>query len=695
MSVYAIAALAIFVGCSERAKTEEEALPLTFRPKRAAASSPQRCLNCHQQQHNDWVTSHHAKANRPLDSEIDKDAFQSPIAAGELEQKAPQVEGNDLMMPLNPEGEMSPARGVLAYHPLRQYLIESEGGRLQAHSLAFDPEKKEWFDIFGDEDRQVGEWGHWTGQGMNWNSNCAWCHMTEFEKGYDMETDSYASKWTAQSVSCLQCHSQAIEHADAAEAGLEHVSANPYGSENAELAMQNCAGCHSRREELTGGQFVSGDNYHDHYSLALPIREGLYFADLKAQDEDYVYASLQLSPMGHAGVSCLDCHNPHSGGFVAPKENNTLCMQCHGTGKLDSPLINPTVHSRHSAGSSGNSCIECHMPTRTYMARDPRHDHGFTIPDPQLSLEMGIPNACSSCHSDQDDQWAAEQFDKWFSGPSVEARREHARMMKQAWDASTPFPLEAILPAYRENENPYRQATYLQLLANAGYSSDILKTLPDPTQSLEPIVREAAAQLVANDSPSNPILSALLEDSVRGVRIAAVDSFLRTDPNKPMDLSEWQARLEANSDRPQTRLQLASQAIEQGDPQSAFEHMKVAASFDSVNSAVYYQGAIILASGGYLEMAHIFLGTAPQEATADGWIDYAEGLLWAERQNLSRSLESLRSAVSKDPSQDRWWYNLVAAQLRIGDTQAADESLREALSLHPNSNALLSLLQPN
>jgi hypothetical protein len=33
------------------------------------------------------------------------------------------------------------------------------------------------------------------------------------------------------------------------------------------------------------------------------------------------------------------------------------------------------------------------MPVRTYMVVDRRHDHGFRVPRPDLSVKLGTPNA--------------------------------------------------------------------------------------------------------------------------------------------------------------------------------------------------------------------------------------------------------------------------------------------------------------
>jgi len=73
--------------------------------------------------------------------------------------------------PSVPAGEESTTTDmILGHKPIWQPLVPRPGGRWQPHELAFDPAKQEWFNVFGSEGRRAGEWGHWTGRGMNWNS---------------------------------------------------------------------------------------------------------------------------------------------------------------------------------------------------------------------------------------------------------------------------------------------------------------------------------------------------------------------------------------------------------------------------------------------------------------------------------------------------------------------------------------------
>ena len=53
-------------------------------------------------------------------------------------------------------------------------------------------------------------------------------------------------------------------------------------------------------------------------------------------------------------------------------------------------------------------------PALTYMVVDPRHDHSLRIPRPDLSVKLGVPNACTRCHAGRPAEWAAKQVEAWY-----------------------------------------------------------------------------------------------------------------------------------------------------------------------------------------------------------------------------------------------------------------------------------------
>ncbi|WP_246112461.1 ammonia-forming cytochrome c nitrite reductase subunit c552 [Allorhodopirellula solitaria] len=226
---------------------------------------------------------------------------------------------------------------------------------------------------------------------------CAECHSTDLKRNYDVATQRYHTTFSEIDVSCEACHGPASLHVEMARShSLFWDRKRGYALADLKTAdtkpqLETCAPCHSRRGVLDAAM-QPGAEYTDHYSLEL-LRPDTYHDDGQIKDEVYVYGSFLQSKMYHKGIRCTDCHDPHSLQLKHP--GNETCTSCHqhAPGKYDVPS-----HHHHAVGSEGAKCVNCHMPHTTYMAIDARRDHSLRVPRPDLSVELGTPNACSSCH---------------------------------------------------------------------------------------------------------------------------------------------------------------------------------------------------------------------------------------------------------------------------------------------------------
>src|SRR5262249_50639120 len=117
--------------------------------------------------------------------------------------------------------------------------------------------------------------------------------------------------------------------------------------------------------------------------------------------------SFHQSKMFAKGVTCSDCHEPHR--LKLRAGGNGVCLQCHAAEKYVT-----TTHSFHGKAVPPVSCVDCHMPTRTYMCVHVRHDHSFRIPRPDRSSAQATPNACNQCHGDKPPTWAASAIEGWY-----------------------------------------------------------------------------------------------------------------------------------------------------------------------------------------------------------------------------------------------------------------------------------------
>lgn len=696
------AMLVLLQGCGSESSSSRNGEKVNTAPAsvEAAVSSSENddwylaetCRECHAAQFEEWMGSHHQLAHRRVDLEKDAEAF----SQGDIVDQA----GRNYVLSLQ-EGKFdieeigmglpSEIDSVIGETPIRQFLVPFPGGRFQIQGMTWDPHKKQWFNVFGDEERDKGDWGHWSQQGMNWNSNCAWCHMTDYKKNYDIRTHSYSSEWKIEGISCIQCHSGMEAHVASARSG-DYVK-NVAGPDIF-LAMDNCASCHARREELTANDFHAGERFDDHFRLVLPDLPNAYFVDGKANEEDYVFASLKLSRMGHKGVSCLDCHNPHSHETILPIEDNSLCLRCHSTGLNEAKIIEPLSHSRHDLGSEGNQCVSCHMPKRLYMQRDARRDHGFTIPDPQLTIDYDVPNACTACHGDKPVEWARDAVDSWYPNSERKtALRDRASVLNAYYSGQSDSWTD-VLRLLQNEENVYWRSTYLRILsAMAPGTPESLDAALTSWKSDSPVERESAIRILANRNDRLADLQRALYDSSRLVRNQAADALSTMfNPNQTA-FQEWQQYAEANADRPAGALRRAELAVQQGDVALAKQLAEQAASFDRNNAHLLYDIAIMFARVGDVDGALAKIGTAKLLDSSLGLIWFGEGLLYAEKGDTKRSIEAMKVAVSKDPNQDRWWYNLGVAYMQVGENEKAKESLRKAVELNPGQEQYKQVLE--
>ena len=271
--------------------------------------------------------------------------------------------------------------------------------------MVWDTERRRWFHLYPDQDLPPADALHWTGPYKTWNTRCAECHATGYDKNYDPATQSFASTQVEIGVGCEACHGPGGAHLAWAEAGGEGDDPGFTARfDSAEATVQQCAGCHSRREAWGDGNPLPGTPYHDAYNLSL-LRPGLYHADGQIRDEVYEFGSFLQSRMYAQGVSCTNCHDPHSARLRA--EGNAVCTQCHSPeGNAGFPqaagVYDAPAHHFHEPGSEGAQCRNCHMTLRVYMGVDGRRDHSFRVPRPDLAAVTDAPDACTDCHEDRD-----------------------------------------------------------------------------------------------------------------------------------------------------------------------------------------------------------------------------------------------------------------------------------------------------
>jgi len=648
------------------------------------------CKDCHKEIHAHWKASDHGQANRLMDPKQDdlpfsNKSFKDATAQWFFTKSKGQYQ-------IKTGGKTYTPGMVIGITPLIQYLVADSGGRWQTASASWDPHKKEWFDVIDGDDRTPVDWGHWTGRGMTWNTQCAWCHMTEYRKNYDGKTDSYDSKWLEMGVGCTQCHGGIQKKPDPQTGCLIDIAKDRSIRKNdPQRVIDNCATCHSRRGEFDD-KFHIGDLYGDHYQLQLPTTERLYYPDGQIKEEDYVWTSLRLSNMGHKGVNCLDCHDPHSTKLKFPLEHNTLCMSCHAAGTNgrihDAPLIVPTEHSHHKEGSTGNSCVACHMTQTVYMGRDPRRDHGFHVPDPLMTKENGTPNACNKCHKGkgEDVDWAIKWIDTWYGEklhtPERERQRARTRAMARAFRQDLDA-LEPMLEAYSKEQNPTWQATMLEVMRMWALDPRVQRLGRLGVHSDDPMVRASASHLLEFSPGNDPWLDPMMKDPVREVRMAATWAMRnRLSPSSKV-YKEMMSTLEFGADQPISIMRLAELARLNNHLDDAEKWMKKAIEIDKTSAAGREAYAILLGQQGRPKEALEQLNEALKLAPDSPRFLYLKALTYAELKQLDKTEKLLKRVIELAPAYDSAYYNLALLLAQKKQLDKAIGLLRVAEKINP------------
>jgi predicted CXXCH cytochrome family protein len=660
--------------------------PVDFPSPRALAKSSQ-CADCHADVTEKWRPSHHGLAHRDTGTEVEAEAFADrQVEAGAARwsftggAEHPRVSWSDAedesAEPIEKETPMA-----IGLTPLVQYLIRTDDGRYQVPDMAWDPEKKDWFSIYGDEDRRPHEWGHWTQRGMNWNSQCAYCHFTGFEKNYDAERDQYDSHWVEQGVGCAQCHGPSEPNH-----GQHDCVIDPEKNYTPEQWMHSCATCHARREEFDE-QFTIGDSFYDHYSLALGSQPGLYYPDGQQLEEVYKFASLMMSKMGHAGITCLDCHDPHSNepiGGEAAVQTNALCLTCHAGGDRGATVIQPDAHTFHEAGTPGSRCVDCHMPKRDYMQRDPRSDHRFPIPDPRMTKELGTPNACNDCHGDQGLDWQIEWTDKWY-GEKMERPERQRTLAIHAAREGRPGALDKLLEAYESEEIDAWRATLLRLMDPWAADRRVARLADDAAGDGGPLARAAAARLAGSRGDFNPTVETSLADPLKAVRLEAGWAAFDQLPDGHPIFEELEAVSRHQSDQPGGAMRMARLAMRRNDLREAEKWFGRAIEWDRTSPSPRRDFAVFLSGIGRTSESVKWLDEAAALAPENPEIPYLAALAYAELGEPGKAEERLRAALEINPRFARAHYNLGLLEAGQGRVREAIASLLRAEAADPTS----------
>jgi tetratricopeptide (TPR) repeat protein len=690
-------------------------------PAAAMFVGSERCASCHAAESGQWRGSQHAVAMQHATvATVLGDFDDAAFSYGDVTTNFSRRGDRFWIRTDGPDGK--PADFEVKYTfgvaPLQQYLVELPGGRLQAVSVAWDSRPREaggqrWFHLYPDGRIDYRDELHWTRRAQNWNFMCADCHSTDVRKGYDAAADAFATRYSEVSVGCEACHGPGSAHVAWADEkgedpakGLtvalderrgvawrpDPATGKPRRSvaRGSAREIDVCAQCHARRAQIAE-DYRAGRPFMDHYLPSLLTPE-LYHPDGQQRDEVFIWGSWLQSRMHQAGVTCSDCHDPHTQKLRAP--GNAVCAQCHAPSTYD-----VESHHRHPAGSTGAQCAECHMPRTTYMVVDPRRDHSMRVPRPDESVALGVPNACNACHADRDAKWAAAAVRGWL-GRDARGSQSFAAAFHGA-ESGAPRALDELAAiAFDAAQPPIVRASALDRLAREGRpdAAQARRAAGDP----DPLLRLAALRVGDTLPPSARVeaLSSLLGDERRAVRIEAARVLAGAQGSLPPDLqAAWQraadeyvATLRYNADRPESNVALGSFLGSLGRLDEALQAFDRARGLDPDFVPAYVNAADALRAQGRDDASAAVLEQGLARAPDSAALHHSLGLARVRLGQSEAAMTALRRAMELEPDSVRYTYVYAVALHSTGRLEDARRLLERSLQRWPADRDLLFAL---
>jgi predicted CXXCH cytochrome family protein len=688
---------------------------LSYETKYVGAES---CRSCHAAEYQQWSESDHFKAMQLAnEGSVLGDFSNTTVNFHNVTSNFYREGKKYLISTINRSGEQQSfeIKYTFGYYPLQQYLVETEKGHFQALNIAWDSRELEqggqrWFHLQPDEDITPEHPFYWTNHFQNWNSRCADCHSTNLQRNYQAADNSFATTFSEATVACEACHGAGSKHVELASSkdlsasvdkGFEVASstklqwqfnasrdiAEPVGEKNQD-DLNMCGACHALRGKLNDSQ--NKDSFHNQNRLQL-INQDSYFFDGQTKEEAFVLGSFLQSKMHHKGVTCSNCHNPHTGKVLV--EDNGLCTQCH-----KAQVYDQIEHHHHSVSSAGAQCINCHMPEKTVMQIDARRDHSFTIPRPDLSLSLGVPNACTQCHQGKGNEWAQTQAVDWGFTSSDD---HWAHLLQRASNNDVLVTRAAAQAILNTGLPPLIRASLLQHLAPlpSRVSADVARQgLLDNS----PLVRRGAVAALQN-FPAElrwQHLSPYFADPNLAVRVqiaqALVDVYgsLTVEQKALLDslISEYRKTLLISQDSVSTQLNIANLEVRLGNLDQAERAYRQALKIEPAYVPALLNLAEFYRSSNRPTEEQPLLLKAVSIAPDSGAAQHSLGLFFVRRQDYAYAMQHLKLATMQNDAAPYYSYVYSVALENQGQIDEAISSLKSADERWPNQYEILMTL---
>jgi len=314
------------------------------------------------------------------------------------------------------------------------------------------------------------------------------------------------------------------------------------------------------------------------------------------------------------------------------------------------------------------------------------------------------PNACSGCHQDKTNQWAADAINTWYGSKRLDHFSDALLLSSKAiLTEEQRTSLDEFI-----NDFNYPEIARATVIENLEFTSNNqFKALLVALNDSSAIVRYNALMKLRYIPEQDRMTIALsyMNDSIKLVRIGAAQLVIGFDENK-LDLiekstfikaeSELETMLFSNADFSTGSMQLGDYYLQKNDVNNAIKLYKMALEKDSLLLPVYSN----------LATAYSMIGdTHKAKKTLESWMIldpilsrpyYLRALLNFELNDDAAGVKDLLKAIELNPTHTRSFYNLATYYYQNQkDLEVAEGYIKAALKLEPRNqdcNYLLALI---
>jgi tetratricopeptide (TPR) repeat protein len=341
------------------------------------------------------------------------------------------------------------------------------------------------------------------------------------------------------------------------------------------------------------------------------------------------------------------------------------------------------------------------MSDNLYMGVDNRRDHSFRIPRPDLNHKTSSPDACSSCHTGQTPEWAADKINTWFG--EKQTREIHYGEILQNVLKGVPNSETALKQLLNDENIPVIiRASAYNLLPNFP-NAESAEFIENGLQSKEPLIRLGAIRgsTFIPVSDREILLSPYLNDPFKAIRVEVVNSLSDMNINRlnekdkdayNMALDEFLTAQDQVMWRGEGRFNLGIFKTMQNETEAAKDLYLDAIKIDPFFPASYINLADIfknqqdaLNDGKTLDMGLSFL---PDDAD----LNYAKALFLIREKQSSKAMNHLKIAVQAAPENPQYSYVYAVALTDMGRGNDAYNVLRNAIKYAENDANLNMML---